>query len=130
MIAARRSRRGTAVTLFLLTLPPVALSACTSDGVSQPVHAGGCDSRFQVVNRSSGVVERLYFSSSNNNEWGADQLGQNVLGRGRMATYRASYAGNYDFKVVWSNGESAELRQVNVCRASRITVTNNGLSAS
>jgi hypothetical protein len=44
--------------------------------------------------------------------------------------YRAANTGAYDFRVVWTNGRAAEIRQVNVCRASRITVTDRGLIAS
>jgi hypothetical protein len=59
-----------------------------------------------------------------------DQLGQSVLPPGRFVNYRASNAGNYDFRVVWTNGRAAEMRGVNICRASQITVTNSGLVAS
>lgn len=124
------SRRffGTAAALGLGAL---ALAGCTETGGGvQPVYAGTCDSRFQVINQSGAVIERLYFSHSSQGGWGADQLGDNVLGNGRMMTFRASNAGNYDFRVVWSNGRSAELRQVNICQAARITATSRGLYAS
>ena len=115
---------------LVLGLAAVALSACTQPDAAQPVYAGTCDSRFQVVNQSGAIVERLYFSHSSQGGWGPDQLGQNVLSSGRMMTFRASNAGNYDFRVVWANGQAAELRQVNICQASRITVTSRGLYAS
>lgn len=89
-----------------------------------------CDTSFSVVNNSSGTVERLYFSSSRTSGWGADQLGTAVLPPGRFVNYRAANTGNYDFRVVWSNGRAAELMGVNVCRASRITITDRGLLAS
>lgn len=92
--------------------------------------AAGCDTRFQVVNASAGTVERLFFSHSNLNAWGADQLGQNVLPPGRVVSYRAANPGNYDFRVVWTNGAAAELRRVNICAASTITVRNGRLTAS
>ncbi len=97
--------------------------------VQQPVRQA-CDTSFQVVNNSGATVERLYFSHSTQGGWGADQLGQNVLPPGRATSYRAANAGNYDFRVVWTNGRAAELRGIDVCRASRITVTNSGLTAS
>lgn len=94
-----------------------------------PVRAA-CDTSFRVVNASSGTVERLYFSHSSLGGWGNDQLGTSVLPPGRSAGYRAANAGNYDFRVVWSNGRASELRRVNICAASTITVTNSGLRAS
>ena len=95
-----------------------------------PILAPTCDTSFRVVNASNRVVERLYFSHSSLNGWGPDQLGQGVLPPGRSMSYRASNTGNYDFRVVWVGGRETELRQINVCSASQITVTNRGLSAS
>lgn len=89
-----------------------------------------CDTAFSVVNNSSATVERLYFSHSSLRAWGNDQLGTSVLPPGRFVNYRAANAGSYDFRVVWSNGQATELMGVNICRASRITVTNRGLVAS
>jgi hypothetical protein len=108
---------------FLLALPLLAATAAT------PALAQGCDTSFEVVNRSNRTVQELYFSSANRDDWGRDRLGENVLPSGRRVSFRPPAGGNYDFKVVWDNGRSAELRNVNVCSASIITVGNNGLSA-
>jgi len=97
--------------------------------VAQPPVAVGCDTRFQVVNQSSLTVMQLFFSHSSLANWGVDQLGQNVLPPGRAWNYRANNAGNYDFRVVWQNGRAAELRRVNICAATQIVVTNQGLFA-
>ncbi len=111
------------------------LGACTPQQpqqvvvVQQPV-AQACDTSFVVVSNSGATVERLYFSHASLGSWGNDQLGQSVLPPGRQVAYRAANAGSYDFRVVWANGRAAEIRGVNVCRASRITVTNGGLLAS
>lgn len=121
-------RRGLPVAL--LGAVALVLAACTEDGRGMPVTGGaGCNTNFRVVNNSSGVVNNLYFSHSSLSGWGVDQLGSNVLAPGRSASYRAANAGNYDFRVVWSNGRAAELRQVNICRASQVIVTDGGLRA-
>jgi hypothetical protein len=91
---------------------------------------GGCDTSFRVINNSGGTVEQLYFSHASQGSWGNDQLGQNVLPPGRSVSYRAANTGYYDFRVVWQNGQTAELRQVNVCVTSNIVITGRGLSAS
>ncbi|NGM22637.1 hypothetical protein G3576_21670 [Roseomonas stagni] len=121
--------------LGTLAVAALMLGACTPQQPQQVVvvqrpAAQACDTSFVVVNNSSATVERLYFSHSSLGGWGADQLGQNVLPPGRNVSYRAANAGNYDFRVVWTNGRAAEVRGVNICRASRITVTNGGLLAS
>ncbi|GGJ39705.1 hypothetical protein GCM10011320_54190 [Neoroseomonas lacus] len=97
--------------------------------VAPPPIGQACDSRFQVVNQSSRTVLTLQYSHSSLANWGVDQLGQNVLPPGRVWNARASNAGNYDFRITWAGGGAAELRQVNICLASQIIVTNRGLIA-
>lgn len=119
--------------LSLVALGGIALTAAACAPPAQPVvvqQAASCDTSFRVNNVSSGIVEELYFSHASLNGWGADQLGTNVLAPGRSASFRAANTGSYDFKVVWTGGRSAELRGVNICAASTITVTNAGLRAS
>lgn len=120
----------------LFALPLLGVAACVPpppQGYVQQGYVqqgGGCDTSFRVVNNSTMTVERLFFSHSSMGNWGADQLGQNVLPPGRFANYRAANVGAYDFRVVWANGRAAELRGVDICRASTITVLNGGLRAS
>lgn len=124
------------LSLFALT-GAAAVSACAPQTVyvPQPVAVApapvvrGCDTRFQVVNNSSMTVMQLFFSHASLANWGADQLGQSVLPPGRVVNYAANNAGAYDFRIVWQNGRAAELRRVDICRASRIVVTNSGLYA-
>lgn len=95
-----------------------------------PQASASCDTSFRVINNSSAVVERVFFSHSTQNGWGNDQLGQAVLTPGRSQGFRAANTGSYDFRVVWANGRAAELRGVNICAASNIVISNGGLSAS
>ncbi|MFL1463342.1 hypothetical protein ACI6QG_14145 [Roseococcus sp. DSY-14] len=114
----------------LVLVAPVLLAGCVQPGVATaPVATMACDTSIRVSNQSSGVVQQLYFSHSSLNAWGADQLGASVLPPGRFVNYRMNNPGNYDFRVVWSNGQAAELRRVNVCAASQVIVTNAGLRA-
>lgn len=115
----------------LILAAPLLLAACAPEGatVASPVRGVACDTSIRVSNQSSGVVQQLYFSHSSLNAWGQDQLGASVLPPGRFVNYRMNNPGNYDFRVVWSDGRSAELRRVNVCAASQVIVTNGGLRA-
>jgi hypothetical protein len=115
----------------LLGLGALGLAAC-QEPAQRVVTVPGqvCDTSFRVVNQSSGTVQTLQFSHSSLGAWGADQLGSSVLPPGRFVNYRAANAGNYDFRVMWTNGRSAQLMGVNICRASQITVTDRGLIAS
>jgi hypothetical protein len=116
----------------VLAAAALGLAACQQQPAQQVVvvPSQACNTAFRVSNQSSGTVAQLFFSHSSLSGWGTDQLGQAVLQPGRFVNYRAANAGNYDFRVVWANGRASELRGVNVCRASQITVTNSGLIAS
>jgi hypothetical protein len=93
------------------------------------VPQAGCDTRFQVVNQSGGTVRELYFSHSSLSSFGVDQLGQRVLQPGQAMTFVANNPGDYDFRAVFMNGARRDLYRVNICAASRITITGGGLIA-
>ncbi|MBR0646068.1 hypothetical protein [Plastoroseomonas hellenica] len=95
----------------------------------QIVPQAGCDTRFQVVNQSGGTVREFYFSHSSLSSFGVDQLGQNVLQPGQAMSFVANNPGNYDFRAVFMNGARRDLYRVNICAASRITITGGGLIA-
>jgi hypothetical protein len=116
----------------LAGLAALTLAGCQQEPAQRVVMVPtqACDTSFRVVNNSSATVGQLFFSHSTQGAWGADQLGSSVLPPGRFVSYRAAHAGAYDFRVVWANGRAAEIRGVNICRASQITVTNSGLIAS
>ena len=116
----------------LASAAALGLAACQQEPAQRVVvvPSQACNTAFRVVNNSAATVGQLYFSHSSQSGWGVDQLGQSVLPPGRFVNYRANNAGNYDFRVVWTNGRAAEMRGVDICRASQITVTNSGLIAS
>lgn len=88
-----------------------------------------CDTRFQLVNQSGVTVQEFYFGSSAQPNWGADQLGQNVLPNGRSMNFATRSGGLNDFRVVWSTGERADLMQVDICQTSAIVATPRGIEA-
>lgn len=88
-----------------------------------------CDTRFEFHNRSSNTVMEFYFDASGNPNWTRDELGDGVLPAGQGRQFRAAYTGNYDFRAVLDNGRAVELRQVNICTTSVVTLTDNGLTA-
>lgn len=106
------------------------LGACTPD-TRQPNTSGrpGCDTSIRFENTSSITVTNLYYNPGPVATWGPDRLGQNVLRPGAVSNARMSYARPYDFRIVWENGRSSELRNVDVCRVSRVSITNAGLRA-
>ncbi len=94
-----------------------------------PAFAQGCDTTFTLANRSGRQVNEVYFSSSQNSNWGSDRLGQNVLANGASMQYQPSPGGAYDFRVVFDNGAAIESRGIDLCTVSTVTVTAQGISA-
>ena len=88
-----------------------------------------CDTSFSLVNRSGVTINEFYFGSSAQSSWGIDQLGTSVLPNGGNMRFSARHPGTNDFKVVWANGETAQLMRVNICTTNEIIATRRGLEA-
>ncbi len=106
----------------------LALTLLAATGLST-AQAQGCDTRFNFHNQSSVTVMEFYFDSSRNPRWTRDELGSGVLPAGQSRRFSAAYSGNYDFRAVLQNGRAVELRQVNICQITDVTLTNNGMTA-
>lgn len=104
------------------------LTALLSTGLAGAASAQ-CDTSFTLINRSGATVQQFYFGSSAQREWGADQLGANVLAHGQSMRFRARNAGANDFKIVWANGDTAELMRIDICVTSEIVATRRGMEA-
>lgn len=88
-----------------------------------------CDTRFTLRNASGQQVNEFYYGSSSNPNWGRDLLGQGVLANGTAMNFQSRFAGAHDFKVVWANGQTAELMRIDICSTSEIVATPRGLQA-
>jgi hypothetical protein len=111
-----------------MTIRRALFAAILATGFASAAHAQ-CDTSFTLVNQSGVTVQEFYFGSSAQSSWGADQLGQNVLPNGRSMNFRARNAGRNDFRVIWANGERADLMGVDICATSQIIATPTGISA-
>ncbi len=88
-----------------------------------------CDTTFTLVNESGVTVNEFYFGSSAQSSWGVDQLGTNVLAAGRSMRFSTRNPGRNDFRIVWSNGQRADLMGVDICRTNEIVATRSGIAA-
>ena len=110
---------------FLIAAAVLATAATTA----APAFAQ-CDTRFTLRNTSRVQVNEFYYGPSSQSSWGNDRLGSNVLPPGGSVSYNpGGRGGSYDFRVVWANGERADLMRVNICEASEIVATQRGLEA-
>lgn len=78
---------------------------------------------FRVWNRSGRTISEIYVSSSANQSWGRDRLGNDVLGPGRFWTIRQGETGcSFDLRAVFDNGRVFEQRNINACQISEFEI--------
>lgn len=79
---------------------------------------------FTAVNRSGHTIMTLHVSSSSDPDWGEDLLGSGVLPNGRSAPVTVDADPSdclWDIRVTYDDGDSSDMRQVNLCRVSSVT---------
>lgn len=111
-----------------MSLRRVFLALALSAGFGSVAQAQ-CDRRFTLNNQSGSTINQFFFGSSAQRSWGVDQLGSNVLPNGRSTRYETRHSGRNDFKVVWANGQTAELMNIDICATSEIVATPRGIVA-
>lgn len=107
----------------------VAAAALTS---SVAFAAGKQD--FTLTNKTGYVINEVYVSPSQSDDWQNDVLGQDTLDNGQTVHIkfsRATQACEWDLKVTYTDGESAEWNNFNLCEVSKIRIfyTNGETSA-
>jgi len=81
---------------------------------------------FQLINNTGYTINEIYVGSSADTNWGRDLLGANVLRDGQ--TFNVRFAAGtqgclWDIRIVYEDGDNAEMRQINLCQVSRIFLT-------
>jgi hypothetical protein len=92
---------------------------------------GKLDARVTVVNQSAWTIHELYLSSTDDGEWGPDQLGPTVaIASGERHTLERIPCDTYDVKLVDDDGDECVVAGVALCGASATwVVTDEDLRA-
>ena len=93
----------------------IALLAASLALACGTVAAGSNDAAVVIKNSSSWVLTELYVSDSGQDEWGPDQLEEQVIGNGETFKLNGVPCGEYDVKVVDEDGDSCVLEEVALC---------------
>lgn len=72
-------------------------------------------STVQIVNRSSWDIHQLFLSPSDDDEWGPDQLGEEIIESGGSFTLRAIPCDEYDVRLVDEDGDECVVGAVPLC---------------
>lgn len=70
----------------------------------------------KVINQSKWEIHHLYLSSSSEEEWGPDQLEDEILTKGQSITIHSIPCDEYDIKVVDEDGDECIIEAVDMCR--------------
>lgn len=80
---------------------------------------------FTLHNKSGYVIVELYVSPSNDEEWGEDILGQDVIGDDESADItftRGEASCNWDLKIVDDEEDEVTWTGLNLCQANEVTL--------
>jgi len=80
---------------------------------------------FTLYNKSGYVIVELYVSPSNDEEWGEDILGQDVIGDDESADItftRGEASCNWDLKIVDDEEDEVTWTSLNLCQANEVTL--------
>lgn len=118
--------RRTFVRLLCRALPIMLWSA-----VLAPVAAVAQDTAFEVVNRSTVIIDRIYLAPLNARAWGRDWLGDGVLNPGYKVKLDpgASNGCVYHVRVTYRDARVEDKRQQDLCKVSELVFNGSGAVA-
>jgi hypothetical protein len=91
-----------------------ALLAAVFAAFALPTFAGG-KATVKVINQSKWEIHHVFISPTEQEEWGPDQIGENVLGKGQSFTIHSIPCDTYDIKVVDEDGDECIIEAVELC---------------
>lgn len=96
-------------------LGAVLLAAMLAVAAAGAAGAARSDSDLEFVNDSSWDIYEIYLAPSEDDEWGPDQLGDDVLESGESLTLTDIPCGDYDILLVDEDGDECTLEAVDLC---------------
>ncbi len=84
---------------------------------------------FTLVNKTGLTINEVYLSPSDDDEWGEDVMGKDVLANGEKVeiTFSSGETScNWDLKIVDEDKDDVEWTKLNLCTANEITLMYEG----
>ncbi len=81
---------------------------------SAPGFAAGT-SKVIIVNKSSWAIHEMYFSPTDETDWGEDQLGNQTIETGDRFTLTGIPCDKWDVKVIDEDGDECVIENVGLC---------------
>jgi hypothetical protein len=94
-------------------------------GVTADAWAAGKKSTVKVVNKSDWEIHQFFVSSSEEEDWGPDQLGEEVIATGESFELRNIPCDTYDVMLVDEDGDECIVEEIELCGdKEQVTITN------
>ncbi|HUP63138.1 MAG TPA: hypothetical protein VNA69_22295 [Thermoanaerobaculia bacterium] len=84
-------------------------------------------SSVKVINNSDWDIHHLFVSAASANEWGPDQLEDDIIQAGQSFTLNGIPCDDYDVKVVDEDGDECIIEAVELCSDHYWKITNDTL---
>ncbi len=95
-------------------------------GASQGGETAGAQQNFTINNNTGHTVMTLNVSPSNEDQWGPDILGSEVLPNGQSAQVsfeRGQDQCQWDIRATYDDGDTTNVRGVNLCEVATVNLT-------
>ena len=103
----------------------MATLVATAGLASLSASAAGSDSKVVVKNLSHWAIHEMYFSPTEQREWGDDQLGKHTIETGGSFTLTGVPCDSYDVRVVDEDGDECVVEDVALCADKEKWVIND-----
>jgi hypothetical protein len=103
----------------------VLLGLCLAVALAASAAAARGDQDFTLVNKTGLTISEVYLSPSNDNEWGEDVMGVDVLKNGEKVDIKFSHKESeckWDLKIVDEDDDDVIWEDIDLCKASEITL--------
>ena len=91
-----------------------------------PAFAAKSKARIKVINQSKWEIHHLFLSSTSEEKWGPDQLGDEVIGKDESFTILGIPCDDYDVKIVDEEGDACVVAEVDICGTNHQWILNSG----
>jgi len=83
--------------------------------VTVPAFGARKKATVKIINQSKWEIHHIFLSSTDDDHWGPDQLGEDVLAKGESLTLTNIECFTYDIKVVDEDGDECVIDEVELC---------------
>ena len=97
------------------SLTKAALAALLLLACALPSLAAPSKATVKIINQSKWEIHHVYLSPVDDENWGPDQLEDEVLAKGESLTLTGIPCDLYDVKVVDEDGDECVIEQVDLC---------------